>query len=127
MEHIRCTPNDTCGVQQSLEERLLVRIRHLVQVTPTDVPFKATQNIRIKLAGDGTRIGKHLHVVNFIFAIFDEGSKAYSHEENHVLAVFKEPEDYESLKNALKDIIAEVERLTVIELDGIKYTILPWQ
>ena len=100
-----------------------MRIKHLVQVTPSNAPFKATRNIRIKLAGDGTRIGKHLHVVNFTFAMLDEGSKVYSYEGNHVLAVFKEPEDYESLKNTLEDIIAEVERLTVIELDGIEYSI----
>ena len=36
--------------------------------------------------------------------------------------IFKEPEDYESLKRAL-DVIAEVEKLTVIEIDGIKYSI----
>ena len=117
------TPNGTCGVQQSLEDRLLVRLRHLIQVTPPNAPFKATQTIRIKLAGDGTRIGKHLHVVNFTFALLDEGSKAYTYEGNHILAIFKEPEDYESLKRALEDVISEVEKLTVIEIDGINYSI----
>lgn len=78
----------------------------------------------MKLAGDGdgTRIGKHLHVVNFTFAMPDEWSKAYTYQGNHILAIFKEPEDYESLKREL-DVIAEVEKLTVIEIDGIKYSI----
>ena len=93
-------------------------------MTPPNAPFKATQTIRMKLAGDGdgTRIGKHLHVVNFTFALPDEGSKAYTYQGNHILAIFKEPEDYESLKREL-DVIAEVEKLTVIEIDGIKYSI----
>ena len=106
---------------QSLEDRSLVRPRHLIQVTPLNAPFKATQTIRMKLAGDGdgTRIGKHLHIVNFTF---DEGSKAYTYQGNHILAIFKEPEGYRSLKREL-DVIAEVEKLTVIEIDGIKYSI----
>ena len=32
----------------------------------------------MKLTGDGTNIGKHLHVVNFGFILLDEGEQAYS-------------------------------------------------
>ena len=123
MWNIRPTPNGTCGVQQSLKERLLVRLKHLVQIMPPDASFKVAQTVKVKLAGDGTRIGKHLHVIDFTFAVLDEGSKAYTYEGNHVLATFKEPENYESLRNSLQDIIAEVERLTAIELDSTKYSI----
>ena len=109
MWNIRPTPNGTCGVQQSLEEHLFVQLKHLVQKTPPDASLKVAQTERVKLAGDGTRIGKHLQVVNFTFALLDEGSKAYTYEGNHVLAIFKEPENYESLGNSLQDITAEVE------------------
>ena len=43
----------------------------------------------VKLSGDGTNIGKRLHVVNFTFTMLDEGEKAYSAEGNHVLAIVK--------------------------------------
>ena len=51
--------------------------------------------------------GKRLHVICFTFTILEE--KTGSYEGNHILAVFKEPESYDSLKNALADIIEEVE------------------
>ena len=43
--------------------------------------------------------------------------------EKTFLAIFKETENYESLRNSLQDIIAEVERLTAIELDTTKYSV----
>ena len=57
----------------------------------------ADKKIRIKLTGDGTKIGKRLHVVNVAFTLLDEGEKAYSAAGNHCIAIIKEPESYESL------------------------------
>ena len=57
-----------------------------------------------------------MHVVNFGFTLLDEGSKAYSAEGNHFLAIFKEPESYDSLEKCLSDIVKEVERLTSITI-----------
>lgn len=53
------------------------------------------QKVRVKLTGDGTNIGKHLHVVNFVFTILDEGDLAYSAAGNHCIAIFKESESYD--------------------------------
>ena len=66
----------------------------------------------MKLSGDGTNIGKRLHVINFTFTLLDEGSVAYGYEGNHTLAVLKEPENYKSLAKGLEDIRLEVERLS---------------
>ena len=66
------------------------------------------------MSGDGTSIGKRLHVINFTFTLLDEGDKAYSYEGNHSLAIFKEQESYEGLGNALEDIIKEVKSLDEI-------------
>ena len=55
-------------------------------------------------------------MVNFGFTLLDEGSKAYSAEGNHCLAIFKEPESYNSLEKCLSDIVKEVERLTSITI-----------
>ena len=121
--NIRPTPNGMHGVQQSLQERLEVRVKRLVETTPSDAAFKVNRKVHVKLSGDGTRIGKRLHVVNFTFTLLDEGIKACTYEGNHVLAIFKEPEDYESLKNALADIIKDVENLSSIDINGISYSI----
>ena len=64
--------------------------------SPPDVPFLINKMVRVKLSGDGTRIGKRLHVVNFTFTLLD-GDAAYSSEENHPIAIFKDPENYDSL------------------------------
>ena len=47
----------------------------------------------MKLTGDGTNIGKHLHVVNFAFTLLDEGDAAYSASGNHCIAILKESEN----------------------------------
>ena len=79
--------------------------------------------MRVKLSGDGTRIGKRLNVVNFTFTLIDEGYKAYACEGNHILAIFKDEEDYNSLKSALADIIREVENLGSIDVNGTTFNI----
>lgn len=106
------TPHGTVGVQQSLEKRLLIRAKHLQQVSPPGAEFCQTKKVRVKLSGDGTNIGKRLHVINFTFTLLDEGSVAYGYEGNHTLAVLKEPENYKSLAKGLEDIRLEVERLS---------------
>ena len=95
-------PNGIIGVQQRLEDRLRERVKYLDSATPADVPFKVSKNIRVKLAGDGTSIGKRLHVINFTFTLLDEGDKAHSFEGNHLLAMFKEQESYDSLQKTLQ-------------------------
>lgn len=122
--NIRPTPNSTFGVQQSLEDRLLIRLEQLQRVAATDAEFRRTKKIKVKLSGDGTNIGKHLHVINFTFTLLDEGSLAYGYEGNHTLAILKEPENYESLAKGLEDIRLEVERLKQIAVGGQVYDIV---
>lgn len=93
------------------------------KVAPKDALFRTQQKIRVKLSGDGTNIGKHLHVINFTFTLLDEGSKAYSSNGNHVIAILKEEEICDSLQRGLEDIPNEVERLTSIEVQGITYNL----
>ena len=117
------TPNGTCGVQQSLEERLRVRISHLHKTAPSDAALREKQTINVKLSGDGTNIGKRLHVVDFTFTLLEEGPLAYSYEGNHTLAMFKEEEKYEPSWDALGDIRKEVGQLQTITVDGKTYDI----
>ena len=121
--HISPTPNGVVGVQQCLEERLVERVKHLKHTTPPDADFKISKVVRVKLSGDGTTIGKRLHVVNFAYTLLDEGELAHSYEGNHCLAIFRAPESYTSLKDALADIIAEVSRLDFITVNGEQYKV----
>ncbi len=90
--------------------------------SPPDADFITKKIVRVKLSGDGTNIGKRLHVVNFGFTIL-EGDRAYSAAGNHCIAIFKEPEKYTSLKNALKDVSTEVESLSTIVVNDTTFAI----
>ena len=115
-------------MQQSLENRLRVRIEHLVELLSPESELLRSKKIRVKLSGDGTCISKRLHVVRFMLTILDESNKSGLFEDNHVLSMFKTPENYSSLKKALEDIIKDVERLERINIGDklldIKYQFL---
>ena len=61
-------------------------------------------------------------MVNFTFTLLEEGSLAYSCEGNHTLAILKDEEKYEPLRDALEDTRNEVERLQTITV-GEKRTV----
>ena len=75
--NIKPTPNNTCGVQQSLQDRLRQRVQHLHHTTSLDAPFRKNLSLHVKLSGDGTNIGKRLHVVNFSFTLLEEGAMTF--------------------------------------------------
>lgn len=54
-----------------------MRISELRKTAPSDVAFRKNRTVNVKLSGDGTNIGKRLHVVNFTFTLLKEGSLAY--------------------------------------------------
>ena len=70
---IQPTPNGTVGFQQSLEDRLRIRVQHLLKSLEPDTELHCNRVLQIKLSGDGTRIGKRLHVVMFTFTLLNEG------------------------------------------------------
>ena len=119
---INSLPNGVTGVQQSLSARLIERIKNSSsQALATTFPDNI---VRIKLSGDGTNVGKHIHLVNFTFTLVD-GLLAGSCEGNHVLAIIECEEKYETLALALADIVQEVNELhkSGIEVDGVHYKI----
>ena len=118
------TPNGILGVQQSLEDRLTIRLSRLLAISPEDAVFKQKKMLRVKLSGDGTRIGKRLHVTNFTFTILDdEGPIAHTSEGNHIHAIVKVSDKYELLKLALEDICHDVERLNEIKVKSEMFSI----
>ena len=66
------TPGNTVGVQQSVKLRLETRLKVMIK----NGQLNSSQNkVRVKLSGDRTNVGKHLHVINITFTILEEGSK----------------------------------------------------
>ena len=75
-----------------------------------DIP----STVKIKLTGDGTRIGRGFNIVNIAFTVLEEGARAHSPLGNHVIAILKISENYEELLLGLKDIYEEAKDLDVI-------------
>lgn len=82
------SPNGIVGVQQSLKERLSLRLTELIRKFEADAkPVPTT--FRVKLTGDGTQIARGLTVVNIAFTILEEGSWSRSASGNHSLSIMK--------------------------------------
>lgn len=115
------TPGDTVGVHQSIKLRLETRVK--VMIKNGQVKSSSQNKVRVKLSGDRTNVGKHLHVINITFTIVEEGSKAMSADGNRLVAVIKVLEDYDHLFVALGDLRNEVEQLTSICIENVCYEI----
>ena len=44
------------------------------------------------ISGDGTNIGKKLHVINITFNMLNEGGNAMSTDRNHLIAAIRDSE-----------------------------------
>ena len=111
------------GVQQRIGDRLSYVIKNMQKKFP-DNPCHLTQKVRVKINGDGTNIGKRLHVVIIAFTVIDEGQAAMLSEGIHTIAILKTTESYDDLKTELKDIIKDTENLKSISVDGKNYEIV---
>ena len=99
--NICSTPNGVVGVQQSLRERVIVRLTHLIDIAMEQESLESVPStIRIKLTGDGTQIARALSVVNVNFTVLEEGqSRACSAFGNHSIAILRVSEKYKELKD----------------------------
>jgi len=122
MMEITSCPNNICGVQQSIRERILQRLTYFIHRNNDDT-INTPDIIRIKMTGDGTNTGRALKVINFAFRIIDEGDKAQSVNGNYSVAILKIDESYEDLAKGLEDICSEAKDLEVLTVDGKVYKI----
>ena len=120
--HIYNCPNNVIGIQHSLRERILQRLKCFIRKN-TENGFNTPNTIRIKLTADGTRIARAFNVVNIAFTILDEGRKAQSVLGNYSVAILKVEESYNELALGLQDICSEAKDLEVITVKDKVYNI----
>lgn len=109
------SPSGFPGVQQSFKSRLLYRLQQL-KLNIGDI-------VQVKLTGDGTYIAKSIHVLNVAFTLLNEGPAALSVFGNHPLAIIQISENYDSIAQALSDLVNEASTLQSIELNGNTHSI----
>lgn len=77
----------------------------------------------MKLAGDGTTVGKRIPCVLFSFTVLEEEDTVSSVDGIH--PIVREPQSYEVLSLAPADVIKEVAELSLsgIEIEGLHYRV----
>jgi len=66
--------------------------------------------LKIKISGDGTRVGKHMNFINFTFTIMNE-KRCGSAQGNYPLIIAQAKERYNELSIALSDLKKEISDL----------------
>ena len=75
--------------------------------------------IHVKLAADGTNIGRNLKLLNFTFTVINEGAKSKTANGNYTLGIFEiDSESYGSVAECFRELIEELARLTTITVQG---------
>ena len=115
------SPGNILGVQQSIKERLAIQLRRVLQ-SDKGTPTLNDGCIDIKLSGDGTCVGRNLHVLNFTFTLVNQ-TQASSVAGHHTIAILELCEHYDELATGLQDIAKEVSELQEIEVDGKPYAL----
>lgn len=118
MFKITPVPGEYVGVQQLLSTTIAERINDEFASGRLE---KDVSNIRIKLAGDGTKIGKRCHVVTFGYSIVnDRGDQP----PVQLLAITKCPETYDAQKNALAEVIRDIKETTSVFVGSKSYKLV---
>ena len=76
------------------------------------------------MTGDGTWVGKRLHIVTFGFTLL-EGVAAKASSGNHSVCLLKQPEDHHNLALGIKDIRDEINQISSdgISVSGKKFVL----
>lgn len=106
------TPNNIAGWQLTIKQVLTERATILIKENPS------IDHLDVKLSGDGTQIGRTLNLVQMSLTILQEGNICKTCTGNHLLALFRGPEKYHILAQALEDIANEIGHLNQIEIPG---------
>lgn len=112
---------DGLGVQQSFKQHLQDVVSYLLV---KDANFASDGKLVTKISGDGTQIGKRIHVVNVTFTIINE-NRSGSAQGNYPLCIVRTKEKYSNLSLALQDLRQEVSELqgSLLEIGGRTFSV----
>ncbi len=103
------------GVQKRLEKKLQ---RVIESAWPVE-----TDQLIVKITGDGTMMGSRLHITNFGFCVITDKWSS----EDMILAITQMPEKYDCIKEAMKDVVHDTLHLKSVTVRGkvfsLKYVI----
>ena len=124
--------NNEMGVFYSMRDKLKFRLESFFDrrygvkeendeetaVSTTNKPFR-DEIIHVKLAADGTNIGRSLKLLNFTFTIINEGGRAKTATGNYTVGIFEiENESREAVTISFRELTDEIESIDEIEIRG---------
>ena len=113
------TPGSAEGVQMKLKDSLTEQVTRLLK----EGKLHNFDSLKIKLSGDGTRVGKRLQLLNVTYTIINEGNVAMSEKGNYVIAVIKTKDDYEGIRESLAELREETRNLNEITVNQKTFNI----
>ena len=114
------TPGQTVGVQQSIVERLSIRLRYIQKNSPS---FARKKSIRIKITGDGTVISRSMHLVVIAFSLLHEDENPNSPNGNHAIALLQTTENYDNMSAALVKVTEDIKTMQSITVNDILFSV----
>ena len=118
---IQPTPGQTVGVQQSIMERLRIRLRHILKNNPS---FALRKSIHVKITGDRTVVSRSLHLlVIIVFSLLHEGENPNSPNGNHTITLLQTIENYDNISEALVKIVEDIKTMKSITVDDISFSV----
>ena len=102
-------------MQQSIVERLSIRLRYIL--------FATRKSIRIKITGDGTVISRSMHLVVIVFSLLHEDENPNSPNGNYTIALLQTTENYDDMSAALVNIIEDIKTMQSITIDDISFSV----
>ena len=118
--NIQPTLGQTTGIKQSLEERLIIRLRHALKSDPS---FALQSTIRVKITGDGTVVSRSLHLVVIAFSLFTDEENPRSLSGNHTIALLSTTEDYANMAEALEKVLEDIKMMKSITIDSVTFAV----
>lgn len=109
--------DDYVGVWQSFTETMSNRLAQLMTEPSSREHILDNGSVKVKVTGDGTTIGKRIHVVNIAFSIIGEAT-CVSTDGSYLLAIVRASEKQASLADALKELIREINELDTVLAAG---------
>jgi len=115
------TPGQTKGVQQSIVDRLKIRLQHILKNNPS---FALRKSIRVKITGDGAVVSRSLHFLVVAFSIVDvKEENTNPPSGNHIVALLNTTEDYDNMTEAMENVVQDIKTLKSISVNGITFSV----
>lgn len=106
------------GCYVNLEEK----IRYIILNLHKRKLIANSEDILIKISGDGTNLGKARKIFNLNFSVINE-KNCTAASQQYTIGVFQLNEDYESLKDCLQEVLPSFSSLNSIECENLIFNV----